>query len=130
MTIDRGAHKEREYLLRLLSAATFLIFFQAYAVAPLIPRLSAVFRVSAQTIGLIVPAYMIPGQPPERVHAIRDGIRGRVESNCSDLIAFSCTGAVGSHGRAAQALVSRSSSNSEITAGRACDEWRRAQAQS
>ena len=50
----------RERLLRILSAATFLIFFQAYMVAPLIPRLSAVFGVSGQTIGLIVPAYMIP----------------------------------------------------------------------
>ena len=35
----------RERLVRLLSAATFLIFFQAYMVAPLIPRLSAVFGV-------------------------------------------------------------------------------------
>ena len=49
-----GAY-ERERLLRLLAAATFLIFFQAYMVAPLIPRLAAVFQVSAQTIGLTVP---------------------------------------------------------------------------
>lgn len=58
--IDRAGKDERERLLRVLSAATFLIFFQAYMVAPLIPRLSAVFGVSGQTIGLIVPAYMIP----------------------------------------------------------------------
>lgn len=51
---------DRERLLRLLAAATFLIFFQAYMVAPLIPRLAVVFQVSAQTIGLTVPAYMIP----------------------------------------------------------------------
>ena len=38
-----------ERLVRLLSAATFLIFFQAYMVAPLIPRLSTIFAVSAQT---------------------------------------------------------------------------------
>src|SRR5258708_9952187 len=50
----------RERLLKVLSAATFLIFFQAYMVAPLIPRLSAVFGISAQQIGLIVPAYLIP----------------------------------------------------------------------
>jgi hypothetical protein len=37
----------RERLLRVLSAATFLIFFQAYMVAPLIPSLSAVFAVSS-----------------------------------------------------------------------------------
>lgn len=56
----RDSEAQRERLLRILSAATFLIFFQAYMVAPLIPRLSAVFAVSAETIGLIVPAYMIP----------------------------------------------------------------------
>jgi MFS family permease len=50
----------RERLLKVLSAATFLIFFQAYMVAPLIPRLSIAFGISAQQIGLIVPAYLIP----------------------------------------------------------------------
>lgn len=50
----------REYLLRLLSAATFIIFFQLYMVAPLIPGLSEYFNVSEQAIGLIVPAFLIP----------------------------------------------------------------------
>lgn len=50
----------RERLVRALSFATFVIFFQAYMVAPLIPRLSAAFGVSAQSVGLLVPAYMIP----------------------------------------------------------------------
>src|SRR5216684_2188999 len=50
----------REHLLWVLTAATFLIFFQAYMVAPLIPRLSSLFGVSAERMGLIVPAYMIP----------------------------------------------------------------------
>src|SRR5438034_527007 len=58
--LDRVGEAQRERLLRILSAATFLIFFQAYMVAPLIPRLANVFAVSGQTIGLIVPAYMIP----------------------------------------------------------------------
>ncbi len=52
--------EQREWLLYLLSAATFLILFQAYMVAPLIPYLSQVFQVSNQTIGLVIPAYMIP----------------------------------------------------------------------
>src|SRR5258708_20780703 len=56
---DRN-EKQLERLLWVLSAATFLIFFQAYMVAPLIPRLSELFGVSSQRIGLIVPAYMIP----------------------------------------------------------------------
>src|SRR5260370_28859304 len=53
-------HDERERLLRIRSAATFLIFFQAYMVAPLIPRLAAACGVSEERIGLIVPAYMLP----------------------------------------------------------------------
>lgn len=47
-------------LLRVLSAATFLIFFQAFMVAPLIPRLSTLFAVPVEIIGLIEPAYLIP----------------------------------------------------------------------
>lgn len=51
---------ERERLLWTLSAATFVIFFQAFMVAPIIPSLSAVFAASPQQVGLIVPAYLIP----------------------------------------------------------------------
>ncbi|MGH9414309.1 MAG: MFS transporter [Terriglobales bacterium] len=43
----------------LLSAATFMIFFQGYMVAPLIPRLATLFAVSPARMGLIVPAYLI-----------------------------------------------------------------------
>ncbi|HEU0228166.1 MAG TPA: MFS transporter, partial [Arachidicoccus soli] len=51
---------KREYLLYVLSAATFVIFYQLYMVAPLLPSLSVFFNVSEQTIGLIIPAYLIP----------------------------------------------------------------------
>jgi predicted MFS family arabinose efflux permease len=51
---------ERERLLRVLSAATFIIFFQAYMVAPVIPALANVFGVSVEIAGLAVPAYLIP----------------------------------------------------------------------
>ena len=54
------AQDRRERLLWALSAATFLIFFQAYMIGPLIPRLAAVFGVSDQTVGLSVPAYLVP----------------------------------------------------------------------
>lgn len=50
----------RERLLRVLSAATFVIFFQAFMVAPIIPTLATAFRVSPQDVGLIVPAYLVP----------------------------------------------------------------------
>ncbi|MDA8250473.1 MAG: MFS transporter [Rhodospirillales bacterium] len=51
---------QRERLLRMLALATFIIFFQAYMVAPIIPALASVFETSVQTVGLIVPAYLIP----------------------------------------------------------------------
>jgi predicted MFS family arabinose efflux permease len=50
----------REQLVRLFAALSFIIFFQAFMVAPLIPHLSIEFGVSEQFIGLIVPTYMIP----------------------------------------------------------------------
>jgi hypothetical protein len=50
----------REQLVRLFAALSFIIFFQAFMVAPLIPHLSVEFGVSEQFIGLIVPTYMIP----------------------------------------------------------------------
>ena len=54
-----GDH-QRERLLRLLALATFIIFFQAYMVAPIIPALSVALNASVQTVGLLVPAYLIP----------------------------------------------------------------------
>ena len=51
---------EREVALRILSAAAFFIFFQAYLVAPLIPSLVKEFHVSENLVGLFVPAYLIP----------------------------------------------------------------------
>ena len=55
-----GFLHERETALRLLSAASFLIFFQAYLIAPLIPSLVKEFNVSQNLVGLFVPAYLIP----------------------------------------------------------------------
>ena len=59
-TLRTPDHNERERLLRMLAAATFIIFFQAYMVAPIIPALSNAFGTSVQTVGLVVPAYLIP----------------------------------------------------------------------
>ena len=51
---------QREALLRVLSAAAFLVFFQAYLVAPLIPALAIEFHASPNLLGMLVPAYMLP----------------------------------------------------------------------
>lgn len=60
MTAAGPGTDRRNQLLWVLSAATFLIFFQAFMVAPLIPRFAKVFEVSVETVGLMVPAYLIP----------------------------------------------------------------------
>lgn len=52
--------RQRERLLALLAAATFIIFFQAYMVAPIMPTLSVVFGAPIGEVGLIIPAYLIP----------------------------------------------------------------------
>ncbi len=52
--------QQRDRLLRVLAGITFLIFFQGYMVAPMIPRLAATFGVSDQKVGLLVPVYLIP----------------------------------------------------------------------
>lgn len=58
IAINQG--QSREHLLWVLSAATFLIFFQAYMIAPLIPRLAQLLGESPQRVGLAIPAYLIP----------------------------------------------------------------------
>ncbi len=52
------AHAKR--LLRLLAAATFLIFFQAFMIAPILPALGRALSSSTGTLALAVPAYLIP----------------------------------------------------------------------
>ncbi|MCA1994277.1 MAG: MFS transporter, partial [Coleofasciculus sp. S288] len=56
--LERRLQKHKN-LLGLLSIAAGLIFLQGYMIAPLIPRLSEIFQVPEQEIGLIVPAYML-----------------------------------------------------------------------
>ena len=85
-----GTHEvePRERLLRVLSAATFLIFFQAYAVAPLIPRLSVAFNASAQMVGLAVPAYLIPYGVSTLVYGFLSARIGRRRIMLASLTAF------------------------------------------
>ncbi len=51
---------EREGVVRVLSAAAFLIFFQAYMVGPLVPTLSKSLGISTLLAGYLVPAYVLP----------------------------------------------------------------------
>ena len=47
-------------LLTLLTAAAFLIFAQAFMIAPILPRLAQVFHTGTGVVGLAVPAYLVP----------------------------------------------------------------------
>lgn len=63
--IDMAANSDpggtgREQLLVLLAFATFVVFFQAYAIAPMLPELASFFNVEVREAGLAVPAYLIP----------------------------------------------------------------------
>lgn len=51
---------ENILLVRILGAAAFLVMFQAYLVAPLIPALIRSFHSNQSIIGLVVPAFTIP----------------------------------------------------------------------
>ena len=48
------------WMLPVVCTAAFLIFVQAFMVAPLIPRLAEVFGTNVAWIGLAVPAYLLP----------------------------------------------------------------------
>jgi MFS family permease len=58
MTYPQQKNTENNILI-MLGLAAALVFFQAYMIAPLIPKLAHIFEVPEQTIGLIVPAYML-----------------------------------------------------------------------
>jgi predicted MFS family arabinose efflux permease len=47
-------------MLLIICSAAFLVFVQTFMVAPLIPRLSAIFHSPIAWVGLAVPAYVVP----------------------------------------------------------------------
>jgi predicted MFS family arabinose efflux permease len=56
-----AAHRdENVILIRILGVAAFLVMFQAYLVAPLIPALTRTFHTNPSLMGLAVPAFTIP----------------------------------------------------------------------
>jgi predicted MFS family arabinose efflux permease len=60
IALDAPSPAERETVVRVLSAAAFLIFFQAYMVGPLVPVLARSLGVSTLWAGYLVPAYVLP----------------------------------------------------------------------
>jgi predicted MFS family arabinose efflux permease len=93
---------ELERLLRLLAAAAFLVFFQAFMVAPLIPRLAELFAASSNIVGLAVPAYLLPYGLMQLVWGPLSDRIGRDRLILGSLVAFivltALTAAVGGAG--------------------------------
>ena len=100
-----AAEQRQEYLLWALSGATFLIFFQAYMVAPLLPRLAAAFEISAQGIGLIVPAYMIPYGVSTLFYGLLSDRLGRRRILLTSLLAFAALTALTATARSTSELI-------------------------
>lgn len=57
---DVPSDRETERALRVLALATFVVFFQAYMVAPIIPQLAAGLGATVQETGSVVAAYLLP----------------------------------------------------------------------
>ena len=105
-TSDEPAYRRRrERLLWALSAATFLIFFQAYMVAPLIPRFTHVFGVPEQRIGLIVPAYLIAYGVSTLFYGLLSDRLGRRPILFGSLAAFVALTALTATARSAQQMI-------------------------
>jgi predicted MFS family arabinose efflux permease len=92
-------------LLWVLCGATFLIFFQAFMVAPLLPHLALVFNVPIQTIGLIVPAYLIPYGAATLVYGPLSDRLGRRSILVGSMAAFVCLTALTATAQSAQAML-------------------------
>lgn len=52
--------KENESVLKVISAASFVIFFTTYLIAPLLPSLARELHSTENVVGLVVPAYLLP----------------------------------------------------------------------
>lgn len=100
----QGSGDRRESMLRALSLATFVIFFQAFMVAPIIPRLSEVFGVSPQQVGLIVPAYLIPYGIATLVYGLLADRLGLWRIMAASLFAFAVLTALTATARSVQEL--------------------------
>jgi len=80
---------ERSGLLRLLALTTFIVFFQGYMVAPIIPLLSKTLHTSEQFAGLIVPAYLIPYGISTLIYGVLADRIGIHRVMMASLVAFS-----------------------------------------
>ena len=96
---------ERERLVRALAVVTFLVFFQAFMVAPLIPRLARAFAVAPTVVGLAVPAYLIPYGIATLMYGLLSDRVGRGRVMLASLTAFFALVPLTATVRSASALI-------------------------
>jgi predicted MFS family arabinose efflux permease len=87
-SVSQSVSRQHEKILQILSAGTFLIFFQAYTIAPLIPFLTEALSASEQIVGLAVPAYLIPYGIASLIYGVLSDYIGRRQIMITSLIAF------------------------------------------
>lgn len=100
-----GSAHPLERVVRLLAGLTFLIFFQAYMVAPLIPRLAGEFGASGERVGLAVPAYMVPYGVSTLFYGLLSDRLGRRRIMLVSLTAFIVLTALTATARSASQLI-------------------------
>jgi predicted MFS family arabinose efflux permease len=100
-----GTSLEREKLLKVLSAAAFLVFFQAYMVAPLIPRFTEIFNTTPQKIGLIIPIYMIPYGIATLFYGLLSDHLGRKRILLASMVLFIILMALTASARSAEEMI-------------------------
>ncbi|WP_398452309.1 MFS transporter [Sphingobacterium thalpophilum] len=74
-------------LVAILSLGTFIIFFQGFMVAPILPHLSGLFRVSVRHVSFIEPAYLLSYGISTLIYAPLSDLYGRFK-----VIIFSLSG--------------------------------------
>lgn len=60
VSVQAGPVAAPRWMLPVICSAAFFVFAQTFMVAPLIPRLAAVFQSPVGWVGLAIPAYVVP----------------------------------------------------------------------
>ena len=60
VVLSAGESARARAMVAVLTVAAFLIFAQAFMIAPILPQLAGVFSTGVGVVGLAVPAYLIP----------------------------------------------------------------------
>lgn len=95
-TPSLSVHSPSLVWVAMLSLGTFIVFFQGFMVAPILPQLSELFKVSVQHVSFIEPAYLLSYGISTLVYAPASERYGRFPvvtfSLCGFILVTACTG--------------------------------------